>query len=111
VKSSELEKEIAQSLSSVPRSDEPSKILGADFRQDEIRERWSEMFKGIPKDREFQIVKIQVICASGAYMRTLVERIGTSLGTTACALSINRTKIGRYISVSTDFGFWIKAYP
>ena len=106
---SELQTRISELLSSVSRSSEPSKELGADFRQDEVRKRWSEFLSSIP-DREFAVIRLRVTCASGAYMRTFAERIGNSLGTTALALSINRTKIGRYIPVSTDFGLWIKTF-
>ena len=105
----ELHTRIQELLSSVSRSSEPSKELGADFRQDEVRKRWMELLSSIP-DREFAVIRLRVTCASGAYMRTLAERIGNSLGTTALALSINRTKIGRYIPASTDFGLWVKTF-
>ncbi len=99
----ETETLIHNSLVVVPRSDEPSKVLGADFRQDEVRARWRELFSKVP-DREFTIIRLRIICGSGAYMRTLAERIGVSLGTTAFAKSIKRTKIGAFVSLGL-FGF------
>jgi hypothetical protein len=113
---SQLHARIQDLLKDVPRSDEPSKALGADFRQDEIRARWNELFTSIqgetlnqfPK-REFTVLKICVTCASGAYMRTLAERIGTAFGSTGLALTINRTKIGKYHSLGS-VGFWSKLY-
>ncbi len=104
----ELRIRISKLLADVPRSDEPSKVLGADFRQDEVRARWEELLKGI-SDQKFTILKLRIICGSGSYMRTLAERIGKSLGTNSLALSINRTKIG----MCSKWGAvicWIKAY-
>lgn len=100
-----LETRIADILSHAPRSAQPSKELGADFRQDAIRAAWSSVFKEMP-EREFCILTLRVTCGSGTYMRTLAERIGADLGTRGLALSIKRTRIGRYIC----FGYWIQEY-
>jgi tRNA pseudouridine(55) synthase len=108
VSKQQLQTMIDDSLAVVPRSDEPSKVLGADFRQDAIRERWQKLFEIIP-DREFTIMTLRVTCASGAYMRTLAERIGKSLGSSGLTLSIDRTKIGKF-TVVKPFGFWQKLY-
>lgn len=87
---------IQKTISRVPRSDEPSKVLGADFRQDIIRTRWNELLGEADTDTHFTIVTLRVTCASGAYMRTLAKRLGSVLGTRGFALSIHRSKIGRY---------------
>jgi tRNA pseudouridine55 synthase len=104
----DLQKHIVELLSNVPRSDEPSKALGADFRQDAIRAEWTKFFE-TTTIRTFSILRLRVICGSGSYMRTLAERLGKSLGTTALALSIRRTKIGKYMQFG-PFGFWSKKY-
>jgi tRNA pseudouridine(55) synthase len=104
----ELKKRIEESLSLVPRSDEPSKILGADFRQDEVRARWQELLKKVPA-RTFIILTLRVTCGSGSYMRTLAERIGMSLGSTGLALSIKRTRIGKFAELGS-VGFWLKQF-
>ena len=104
----ELQTRVVELLSSVPLSDEPSKELGADFRQDEVRARWGELLSSMP-DYEFAVIRLRVTCAPGAYMRTLAERIGNSLGTTALALSINRTRIGKYLPLGL-WGIWTKQY-
>jgi tRNA pseudouridine(55) synthase len=104
----ELQKRIEQSLALVPRSDEPSKILGADFRQDEVRARWQELFSKVPA-RTFIILTLRVTCGSGSYMRTLAERIGMSLGSTGLALSIKRTRIGKFVELG-PVGFWFKQF-
>ncbi len=99
---------IEQALRTVPRDDAPSKTEGADFRQDDIREKWRELF-GTIDDRSFTILKLRVVCGSGAYMRTLAERVGRSLGTRALALSIHRTRIGKYRSIG-PFRFFFPSY-
>jgi tRNA pseudouridine55 synthase len=78
--------------------DRISKVTG-DFRQAEIIRDWSEF--GI-SDRAlharslFSVIKIRVVCGSGAYMRSLAKNIGTDIGVGAIAFSINRTKIGEF---------------
>ncbi len=101
-------KRIHELLARAPRSTEPSKVLGADFRQDVIRTAWDELLEALPK-RSFTVLTLRVRCGSGAYMRTLADRIGTRLGTRALALSIRRTRIGRYLPLGT-LGMWLRQY-
>ncbi|MEK7086259.1 MAG: hypothetical protein AAB709_00150 [Patescibacteria group bacterium] len=108
IPSSELEASINAFLDCVPRTHEPSKRLGADFRVDAIRAHWESLFKEMP-ERNFTVLRLNVVCASGTYMRSLAGRIGTALGTRALALSIKRTKIGNYIPLGTT-GFWLRTY-
>lgn len=95
-------------LSLAPRSTEPSKELGKDFRIDAVRAGWQETLRRA-SERSFGVYRLRVTCASGVYMRSLVGRIGASLGTRALALSIRRTKIGRYIPVGKT-GFWLSSF-
>lgn len=95
-------------LAVVPRSDEPSKELGADFRQDVIRAGWRTLLTSIP-EREFTVLRLRVACASGTYMRTLAERLGALLDTSALALTIRRTRVGTYKQFG-PFGFWTKSF-
>lgn len=103
-----LQKEVMEILSHAPRTDELSKALGADFRQDEIRSSWQELLPRL-SDQEFTLLKLRVSCASGTYMRTLAERIGNHLGTRGMALSIRRTRIGRYHNLPF-WGLWSRRY-
>lgn len=105
----ELEARVSKFLELVPRTIEPSKRLGEDFRVDAIRAHWNSLFKMMP-ERDFTVLRLKVVCASGVYMRSLAGRIGVSLHTKALALSIKRTKIGKYISVWNGVGFWIQTY-
>lgn len=108
VPSALLRERIAVSLATVPRSNEPSKALGADFRQDVIRGGWRTLLASIP-EREFMVAKLRVACSSGSYMRTLAMRLGQRLGTSALALSIKRTRIGTYKTLG-PFAYWTRTY-
>ena len=108
VSKDQLQSRIEESLALVPRSDESSKLLGADFRQDEVRVRWRELFSKVPA-RMFTILTLRVTCGSGTYMRTLAERTGTSLGSAGLAFSINRSRIGTYRHIG-PIGFWTKQF-
>lgn len=104
----EVQARITNMLAHAPRSEEPSKALGADFRQDAIRAAWTELFAACP-DRSFMVLKLRVACGSGTYMRTLAARVAASLGTQGLALSIRRTRIGRYRRFP-GVGFWTKQF-
>ncbi len=67
------------------------KVRG-DFRQGESISCWQK----IESDRVFHIIKIKVSCSTGAYMRTLAERIGKSLSVPALAWRIKRTSISSF---------------
>lgn len=109
ISNSELRTRILSLLDLVSRTDEPSKKLGEDFRVDDIRRKWESVFAGV-KNRNFAVIRIRVTCGSGTYMRSLAERIGESLHTKALALSIKRTRIGKYIHIFNGVGFWISEY-
>lgn len=89
-----LQERVADFLARVPRSFEPSKRLGADFRIDAVQKSWNVLFASAG-GRTFTIISLRVACGSGTYMRALAPRIGAALGTGALALSIRRTRIGR----------------
>lgn len=99
-----LKARIENVLRKTPVSDEPSKELGADFRIEAVRTSWEKLFENAGS-REFLILKVRVVCGSGTYMRSLAGRLGETFGTKALALSIKRTKIGKYWN-----GFWVKNY-
>lgn len=108
ISSSALAQKISDLLDKAPRTSEPSKQLGENFRIDAIRTEWKSVFNSL-EPRSFTILKVTVTCASGTYMRTLAECIGSALGTQALALSIRRTKIGKYVPLGRT-GFWFHTY-
>jgi len=107
VDSDTLRVRIEEMLAYTPVSDEPSKALGADFRIARIRPKWEEL---LSTDATYAVLTLRVISGSGAYMRTLAERMGTTLGTSGLALSIRRTRIGRYRRLPFGIGYWRKEY-
>lgn len=105
VSARDVKKRVQELLAKAPRTDEPSKQLGADFRIEAVRKSWEKVFEEAG-DRHFRVLELRVVCASGTYMRTLAPRLGAALDTKALALSIHRTKIGKYVPVTRRIGFW-----
>lgn len=103
----EVSGRIEKGLEVVPRDPAESKKEGADFRQDEVRAQWKTLLSSLPS-REFTVIRVRVTAGTGTYMRSLAERVGEALGTKALALSIHRTRIGKYVPFLS--GFWIKDY-
>lgn len=99
----QLRERVRENLDAAPVSDDPRKTLGADFRIATIRPLWEEL---LATNATYTVLTLRVRSGSGAYMRTLAERIGSSLGTSALALSITRTRIGTY----SRLGFFTKEY-
>lgn len=103
-----LEERVMAMLDRAPRTDDPSKALGRDFRQDEIRAAWKAVFSDMA-GRSFVIMRLRVTCASGTYMRSLADRVGRALGTSGMALSIRRTRVGTYRAM-LGIGFWTREF-
>lgn len=73
--------------------------VNGDFRQNIVIDSWRSLIESGNEIKNnlpifFQIIKLKVNCSSGAYMRTLAQKLGELLGTKALAWSIKRTKIG-----------------
>lgn len=83
------------------------KRYGDDFRKPEIEARWTTLMS---TPMTYTVIRCRVIVRTGTYIRSLAALIGERLGTTALAYSIHRTKIGRYYSLGSHFGFWSKQY-
>lgn len=64
-----------------------------DFRQDECLKAWGN---ALASERTFATVRIRVHCSHGTYMRQLAADCGKALGTAALALSIHRSRVGKY---------------
>lgn len=114
----ELEDRIVKDLAVVPRSDDPRKARGADFRQDAIRTAWNTLFAEVshafPSGTapQWTVVRLRATVASGTYIRTLATRLAERLSTSGIALSIHRTKVGRYFPLISKIGIgvWTKLF-
>lgn len=101
----ELQKRVLKNIELLPLVTEESKANGRDFRRDDVHASWKKIFDE-KKNEQYVVAKVVCICSSGTYMRTLGEVLAKKLGTCGLALSIDRTKIGRYWGV----GVWWKRY-
>ncbi len=73
--------------------------VGGDFRQKEIIEKWKKFLteNDIAKNRNFSILKCQMKCSSGTYVRGLIRDIATKMGVPMCAYSIKRLSVGKWM--------------
>lgn len=71
-----------------------NKVKG-DFRQNEIKKDWINFFQ-TTKRTTFPVAKLEVLCSSGTYIRSLANNIGKQVGTGGIALGIIRTSVGKY---------------
>ena len=90
----------------IPPVTEASKELGRDFRRKDVRRDWEHFRQRHGTDR-FAIGAFTCVCSSGLYMRSLAEVIAKEVGTKGLALSIHRTRIGRYHTF-LGLPFWRK---
>jgi tRNA pseudouridine55 synthase len=74
--------------------DEKILLVRGDFRQSLIRKSWATALSG--EEREYQIIKIRIVCSSGTYVRVLANRLGDGFGVPAIAFHIIRTRVGSY---------------
>lgn len=104
-----LQTRVLSTLLLTPRTLDPRKILGANFRIDAVTKSWKKLFASFD-EQEFLVLRMRVVSGSGSYMRSLAGRIGEGLGTKALALSIHRTKIGRFKILPLVGGVWTTLY-
>lgn len=71
-------------------------LVGGDFRQKEILERW-DTFLNETITGSLQTAKFRIACSSGTYVRGLINELGEVLGCGAIALDIKRTKVGTHL--------------
>ncbi|MEX2028832.1 MAG: hypothetical protein WD988_05025, partial [Candidatus Curtissbacteria bacterium] len=73
-----------------------AKVKG-DFRQEEILRIWRKELKSNPKHADgFLVANFHIKCGSGTYVRGISNSLGEKIGIPALALSIKRTKIGKW---------------
>lgn len=101
---------IRQVIEKIERLKAPagSGLPGADFRKEEIIERWKSLSSAAETD--YTILKFRAIVSSGTYIRALAPVIAGKLGRKGLAYSIRRTKIGRFQPLILSLGFWRKVF-
>jgi len=102
----EIYSKISQKIETIPKVTDTSKALGNDFRRVDIRADWKRFMETGTATDIFTIADFSCICSSGTYMRTLATVIGEESGTTGLAYHIHRTRIGTYLHLFKNFGFW-----
>jgi tRNA pseudouridine55 synthase len=75
--------------------DENIRKVTGDFRQSEILQTWHEKLDSVQK-QAFLIIKLEVVCGAGMYVRQLVHDIGKKIGTPLLMFSLKRTRVGNY---------------
>lgn len=71
-------------------------IVTGEFRQNHIRDRWTDTLRSYP--HTCQLVHMTIDCSHGTYIRGLIHEIGQKLGVPTCTYSLIRTRIGQYTS-------------
>ncbi len=99
---------VREKIQSLPEVTDPRKQLGSDFRREDVLASWTRV-ENAPIET-FQVFSFTCTASSGTYMRSLAEHIAQTLGTTGLALSIHRTKIGKYQKLYKGCGIWTKQY-
>jgi tRNA pseudouridine(55) synthase len=72
--------------------DSVKKVQG-DFRQNEIIENWQNLSEKYPNQEVF-VLKIEIECSSGTYMRSVAKWVGEQVHIPTIAYKIIRTKMG-----------------
>ena len=74
-------------------------VVRGDFRQKDISDAWHR-FAG--DGSQLTMVRLDIHCASGTYIRSLAYEIGRRLGTGAVLSSLRRTRIGSWRITDAD---------
>lgn len=67
--------------------------INGDFRQADTLKAWELL---LAAQATLQTITFTVRCSSGTYIRSLVQNLGTQLGTGACVYTLARTQVGSF---------------
>ncbi len=68
-------------------------LITGDFRQEKIKAGWTNLLK---HHSTYQTTQIEIKCASGVYIRSIVPFLGELLNSSSCLLDLSRTQIGPF---------------
>lgn len=71
--------------------------VDGDFRQEPILGQWRSIVADMNKRTELPVVRVNVHCASGTYIRTLAHELGKRLGTGAVLMRLVRERVGDFV--------------
>jgi tRNA pseudouridine(55) synthase len=103
----ELQKDIVDKINTLQAEGNTGRVA-ADFRKDEIADRWRQVLESGPN--QYEILRFKATVSSGTYIRTLSSLIAQKLGAEGLAYSIHRTRIGRYQPIMGRLGFWRRTF-
>jgi len=70
------------------------KKVEGDFRQDQIIKQWKKILSNDTKS--YQLLKLQIHCSSGTYIRSVASELGKALGSGGLLFRLKRVKVGRF---------------
>ncbi len=71
--------------------------VDGDFRQKEILKIWQKNLKN--KQDSFYVASFHIKCGSGTYVRSIANDLGEKIGIPSLALTIVRTKVGKWFKM------------
>jgi tRNA pseudouridine55 synthase len=69
-------------------------VIG-DFRQRELDAAWGSLAPSL-SGRLLAVVRLEIVCSSGTFMRSIADELGGAAGCGALASAIRRTQVGPY---------------
>jgi len=73
--------------------EEKINLVNGDFRQKEVLESWKKYFEKDSQVENYFVLKMEIFCSSGTYVRVVVKETGKQLGIPTLALHIIRDQI------------------
>jgi tRNA pseudouridine55 synthase len=74
------------------------KKVNGDFRQKEIITIWHKHLR--TSTLKYNVASLKIKCGSGTYVRGIADSVGAKMAVPALALSIKRTKVGKWSKIS-----------
>ncbi len=70
--------------------------IKGDFRQEAILRKWESVMEDSGENTVY-LIRLNIRCGSGAYMRVVAQKLARSLGYPGLAYHIKRTRVGGYV--------------
>ncbi len=96
-----IKKISTEKIFKIQKSELQKKIIGkientvGNFRQERIRREWGKLLKKLNQEK-FKIIRVEISCSSGGYIRSIAEKLGVLLSSKALLYSLIRTEVGEW---------------